>query len=245
MNSLLNLLRRIEESLFLFLGLESTMSQLRRSINELKLDLFEILSSDSWMKGLSENQRSLDWTNTTSFEDDEVVLNLSISNESSHRGNGLLGEIEVSGSIGWISTLSNSIDLLVHLSSMMVSHLTGSSNSPLDSRWMPRSDTSDLSKTSMSLSWELFASESLNDSAESFTFSGSEDINGLEVLKDLVDGDLFLEKRVTELDFILDGSSVNLDLIDISLLSLKVKSVWLSVTDESDNRAILDDFSSD
>ena len=36
-----------------------------------------------------------------------------------------------------------------------------------------------------------------------------------------------------------------MDLIDISLLSLKVKSVWLSVTDESDNRAILDDFSSE
>lgn len=97
----------------------------------------------------------------------------------------------------------------------------------------------------MSLSWELFDSESFDDSAESFTFSGSEDVNGLEVLEDLVDGDFLFEEIITEVNFVFNASTVNLYLIDVGFLGLEVKSLWLSVTDESNNRAILDDFASE
>lgn len=123
----------------------------------------------------------------------------------------------------------------------MITHLTSSSNSPLDSWWMPWSDTSDFSKTSMSLSWKFFTTKSLNNTTESFTFSGTKDINSLKVLKDLVNSNFFLKENISKLNFILNRSSIDLDFINISLFSLKVKSLWLTVTDKSNSSTIFND----
>jgi hypothetical protein len=97
----------------------------------------------------------------------------------------------------------------------------------------------------MSLSGKFFDSESLDDSTESLTLSGTQNIDGLKALEDLIDSDFLLKERISKLNFILDGSSVDLDLIDIGFLSLEVKSLRLSVTDESDNRAVLEDLVSE
>ena len=221
------------------------MTQLGGSINELEIDLLEILSLHSWMKSLPQNKRSLDWSNAAPLNKNEVISDLSISNEASHWSDGLLSEIEIGRGVRGIGALTNPIDLLIHVCSMMVAHLTGSGNGPLDSRGMPRSDTADLSKSSMGLSWQLLASESLDDSAESLTLGGSQDIDGLKALEDLIDGDFLLEERVGEVDLVLDGSSIDLNLIDIGLLDFEVESLWLSVADESDDRAVLDDLVSE
>jgi len=71
--------------------------------------------------------------------------------ESSHGGDLLLSEIEFSGSVVGI-LLSNSVDLLGDLSSVMESALSGSRNSERNSGWMPGSNTGDLSETLVSLS---------------------------------------------------------------------------------------------
>lgn len=73
------------------------------------------------------------------------------------------------------------------------------------------------------------------------TLGGSDDVDHFEVLEDLVHRNLLLEQRETEVNLLLNVSSVDLDFVDIGLLSLEVHLLRLSVADESNNRAVLDD----
>lgn len=50
---------------------------------------------------------------------------------------------------------TNSVDLLVHFGTMMITFLTSSGNCELDTRRMPSSNTSDLSETLVRLSGQL------------------------------------------------------------------------------------------
>lgn len=172
------------------------------------------------MKGLPEDQRPLDGTDAASLEKDEVVPDLSVPDEPSHGSDGFLGQVELCGGVGGIASLTYSVDLLVLFGPVVVSHLTSPGNGPLDPGGMPRSDAADLSESSVGLSGELLAAESLDDSAESFSFGGTEHIDGLEILENLIDCDFLLEETIAELDFVLNGSSVDLDLVDIGLLGL-------------------------
>lgn len=49
----------------------------------------------------------------TDFEHEEVVVDYTVSNETTHRCDGLLGGIKFSGSTCFVTTLSNSENLLV------------------------------------------------------------------------------------------------------------------------------------
>ena len=59
----------------------------------------------------------------------------------------------------------------------MVTQLTTTGNSPLDCRWMPSSDTSDLTDTSVRASLKASDSESLDDTLSSLTSGNSDGIN--------------------------------------------------------------------
>lgn len=72
--------------------------------------------------------------------------------ESSHRGDVLVSQIGVSGSIvhnSGASGFSDSVDLLVHFGSMVVTKLTGSGNGSPDSCGMPGTDATNFSVTSV------------------------------------------------------------------------------------------------
>merc|ERR1712032_1003626 len=99
---------------------------------------------------------------------------------------------------------SDSVDLHVEVSSVEVTLVTDSADSPLDCRWMPGSDTSNLSVTSSGLSWELGDTESLDDSSGSVTSSNTDGVDHLVLREDLSDGDLLLDL----------GSSGGLDVSD-------------------------------
>lgn len=113
------------------------MTQLGGSVNELKNDGLQMLSAGSWMNGLSKNKRSLLGSHTASSDHHKVILDLSVVNESSHRVDVLFGQIELGGGVGGVSSLSDSVDLLIHFGSLMVTELTASSDGPLNSGWMP------------------------------------------------------------------------------------------------------------
>ena len=72
------------------------------------------------------------------------------------------------------------------------------------------------------------------------TFSGTDNVNHFKVLEDLVNRDLLLKERVAKLNFLFDVSSVDLNLVNVGLFGLKIHFLWLSVTDESNNRTVLD-----
>lgn len=163
--------------------------------------------------------------------------------ESSEWGDLLISDILLSGSTVELRSVSDSVDLLVHFSSVVVSQLSGSGNTELDSGWMPSTDTSDLSKTSMGLLLQVSNSESLDNSGDSLTLGNSEDIDHLVLLEDLINLDLLLEKSVGEINLLGNSSSVNLDFDDVVLLLSEVELVHLGVGNDSDDGTVfLDSF---
>ena len=74
-----------------------------------------------------------------------VTLRLALPNKSTSIYLSLLG----------VDTASNTVDLLVHLGTVMVALLTGTSDSELDARRMPSTDTSNLTQTLVSLAGQF------------------------------------------------------------------------------------------
>ena len=82
--------------------------------------------------------------------------------ESTHGVDRLISQIIIGSSIVLhklailhVESITDVVNLLVDLGTVMVTLLTGASDGELDSAWMPGTDTSDLAKTFVSLSWQL------------------------------------------------------------------------------------------
>ena len=111
---------------------------------------------------LSKGKDTLLRSNTTSLDHDEILLNLSVVRESSHGVDGFVGQIVFRGcvvfdqlSVFGVESITDIVDLLVDLCTMMVSLLTSTSNGELDSGRMPCTNTSDLSETLVCLTWQF------------------------------------------------------------------------------------------
>ena len=155
------------------------------------------------------------------------------------RCDGLLVRIELSRSITLISTLANTVNLVVDRSTMMITILTSTSNSPLDVGRMPGTNTSDLSETLVCLSWKLLGSPSACNTGETVTLGDSDNINNLILLEDRVDANWLLEETVSEGNLVSNATSVDLNLHQMSLLLLKRSEADLGVGENTDNSAVL------
>ena len=164
-------------------SLVSTVTELRRGIDPFEFNLLQCSSACVYEHGFAQGHDSLLHARATTFEEDEVVLDRTVANKTTHtmylislhkqlptkerlwnlRSDLLLGDIEFRRCIAFIRSLSDTIDLVVDRGTMMVSVLTSTTNSPLDVGWMPGTDTSDLSKTLVRLSWKLLGTPSACD----------------------------------------------------------------------------------
>lgn len=235
-----------EGSLF-FDGLEATVTLLGGSIDELELDRFEGSSGSLLEEGLSEGDGSLLGSTDTSLDHDEVRLDKTVLNKATNGVDALVGDIGFSGSVvsdflavDGVETSSDSVDLLVDLSSVMVTLLTRSSNGEGDSGWMPGTNTGDLSKTLVSLSGELLGVPSAGDTVVTSTLGDTDNVDHLGLVEDGVDGDLLFEVVGSPVDLLGDVvSTVDLDFDDVSLLLSKRKTLHLGVADGSDGLGVL------
>jgi len=185
--------------------LESSVSQFGRGIDELKVDGFLGDSPDLWEKRSSEHEDSLFGSNDASLDHEEVVSDNSVVGETSHGGDGLVSQIGVGGGVVGVSSsgsFSDSVDLLVHFSSVVVSQLTSSGDVPSNSGRMPGSNTSDFSVTSMGFLLQVFNSESFDDSLESFTFGNSQNITIFVLFENGINSDFFFEKVISKINFL-------------------------------------------
>jgi len=155
------------------------------------------------------------------------------------RSDGLLVRIKLSRSITLISTLANTVNLVVDRGTVMVTVLTGTGNSPLDVGWMPGTNTGDLTETLVCLSRKLLGSPSAGDTGETVTLGDSNDINDLVLLEDGVNANWLLEETVSEGNLVSDATSVDLDLHQMSLLLLKRSEADLGVGENTDDGAVL------
>jgi len=108
--------------------------------------------------------------------------------------------------------ITDSVDLLVDLGPVMVTELTRSRDGEEDVGWMPGTDATDSSETSMSLSWESGDTETLDDTGVTLTTGDTNNIAHLVLGEDLVDLHFLLEFATDEINFLLHGTSIDLDL---------------------------------
>jgi len=212
------------------------------SIDELDLHLLLLPRLGGREDGLSDNNGSLLDTNDTTLDEEEILVDDTVMGESTNRGDVLSDSISLSGSVVLDTsdgTGSNSVDLLVDLSSGMVTQLTTSGDRPLDGSGMPGTDTSDLSETSVSLSVESGDTESLDDTLGTLTLGDSDSVNALVILEDLSDGNLLLELAVGPVDLLGDVASVDLDLHDVRLVLSELELADLGGDENSDDSAVL------
>mmetsp|Transcript_9760 Transcript_9760/g.18348 ORF Transcript_9760/g.18348 Transcript_9760/m.18348 type:complete len:205 (-) Transcript_9760:695-1309(-) len=200
------------------------MSKLGRSIDELDIDGFELFPGTVLHGTLSKNESTLLDSDATSLEHNPVLVDLTIVRKSTHGSNSLLGKIR-SGTAGCsISLLSNTVHLFVELGTVEITVLTSTWNGSRNTCRMPRSNTSHLTKTTVSLTGKTRNSPTSGNSLESLSFGDSNHIHILILGKDRVNGDFFLKQRLGKVNLGLGVSStVNLDLHDVSLFQTKIE----------------------
>jgi len=208
-----------EELVFLLDGLESTMTHLGSGINESQINLLKGSSGLSGKERFSQDENSLLATDTTTFDHKELLIDDTVMWETTHWGDVLVSEIVLGGTVVLATSrggLTDSVDLLVDFSSVMVTELTRSGDGVQNVGWMPGTDATDSSETSMSLSWESGDTESLDDTGITFTSGDTNDVAHFVLGENLVDENILLEFGLDEFDFLLGGTSVDLDLHEVS-----------------------------
>jgi len=169
------------------------VSHFRWGINEFKFDLFKSSSRNLFEERFSECNNSFFGSSNTSFNHNEIVFDDTVVGETSHWGNSFISQISSGSGVVWFSSFGHSVDFFVDFGSVMITQLSGSSNGKSNSSWMPSSDTSDSSITSMGFFLLMFNTESFNDTSNSFTSGNSENINHLIWVENLVSVNLLFE----------------------------------------------------
>lgn len=229
-------------------GLESTVTELGGGIDALEVDLLQVLSLVVNQEWLSEEDWSLSHAHAGSLDHDEVVLDVTVVWEATNWVDALLGQISLGGTVVHVDLAAlglvagaQSVDLLVDFDSVVVAFLTASSNGVTDSRWMPSTNTGDLSETSMRLSRELLGAPSAGYTLSSVTLGDTNAIGVVVLGEDGANADLLFEETLGEVDFIGAGATVDLELDDVGFLLLEWEELHLGVSDESDDLAVLFD----
>ena len=231
-----------KELVLLLEGLEFTVTDLGRGIDELDLDLLGSGVAGLREVALSEDDGSLASTNNTSLNHDEVLIDNTVVGEATKRSDVLINSISLGGSVVLGSTdgtSANSVDLLVELSSAVVAELTGTGDGPLNGSGMPSTDTTDLAETSVGLARKAGDTESLDDTGGSLTTGHTNSVDHLELVEDLTNGDFALELLEAPIDFLSNGATIDLDLEEVSLALAEVQLGELGASEDTDDSAVL------
>jgi len=233
------LLDASEELALLLVGLEASMSDLGGGIDELEGDLFQSGTLGLNEKGLAERDATLLGSHDATLDHEPVLVDLTVVRESSERSNGLLGQIVGGGSVVGLFLLSDLVDLLVDLGTMVVTVLTSARDLELDASRMPSTDTSDLAETTMGLTRETSHTPTSDDTVNSATLGNTDHIDHLVLSENVTNTNLLLKQVLAEVDLGIDGSTVDLNFLHVSLLLAELALVDLGVDQQTHNGAVL------
>ena len=217
------------------------MTELGGGIDELEVEGSGLALGG--VQGLPQGQDPLLGTDGATLKHEPVLGDDTIVRETTEGGDGLLSEIVLSGGIVLLALLTDAVDPLVHLSTVMVSVLTGTGHGVLDTARMPGTDTGNLPETLPGLTGKLGHSPTGGNTLETLTLGDTDNINVLIEGKDIVDLDFLLHEPLTELDLLGHGATVDLDLHNMGLLLAEVQLANLGVGNNTDDRAVLLDAS--
>jgi len=238
-------LGRTKEFVLLLLGLEATVSELGGGIDELEFDLFESGTGGLGDKSLTEGDNSLDGTGDGTLKHDVVFVDDTIVDKSTERSDVLDGKIVLGGSVRvvlatfGVGGLTKTVNLLVHLSTVMVTVLTGAGNGVLHAGRVPGTNTGDLTETSVSLTGKTGNTPTGSNTFVTLTLGNGNGINHVVHGEDGINRDLLFEEVLTPVDLIGNGSTVYLDLHKMGLLLSELHLADLGVGEDADNLAVL------
>jgi hypothetical protein len=229
-------------------GLESTVTEFGGGIDGFQVDLFQIFSFVMGQQWFSENDWSLSDTHAGSLDHDKVVLDFTVVWEASDWIDGFFSQIGFGGTVVHVDLAvfglvagTQSVDLFVDFDSVVVTFLTASGNGVGNSGWMPSTNTSDLSETSVCFSRKFFGTPSAGYTLSSVTLSDTNAIGVVVGFEDGSNSDLLFKETFGEVNFGGGVTSVNLKFDDVSFLLFEWKHFHLGVGDESNNLAVLFD----
>jgi len=228
-----------KELVLLLQGLEAAVTVLRGGVDELDVEWLQVASLGSGDNALPESNRSLAGTANTSLDHNPVLIHLTVVGESSNRGNGLLGQINLSGTALLVSLLADAQHPLVDLSTVVVALLTGACNSGADTGRMPRPDTCDLTETTVSLTRKTGDTPTADHTLSTVSAGGGTDIENFTLAEDGIDCDLLLEEVLGKVNLLGDLPSVELNLKKVSDLLAELQLADLGVGKNAHDLAVL------
>jgi hypothetical protein len=222
------------------------MTKFAAGINELDVDLLQSLPLSVGEERLAECKYPLlDATGGTT-DHNVIVIDFSVMGEASEWGDGLLRQIVLCGGVvlDHLAVLSmdsgsNTVQLLVDLCTVMVTFLTTTGYREGHTGRMPSSNTSYLTQTLVSLTGQLLCVPSGSHTFESLSLCDSDDIDHLVLGKHSIDLDLLLQMLTSPLYFVGYGSTVDLDLHQMSLLLPLLQKLHLGMGNHTDHLAVL------
>jgi hypothetical protein len=236
-----------------------TYTELRRSVDELEVDLLEVPARGVHHQRLTDGHDTLLRARDGALKHEEVVLDDTVVREATHRGDALFGDVGLGRGVTLVTTGADAVDLLVELGTVVVTvygrtsdmngekltssprTLTGTRDGEHDLRRMPSTDTGDLAETLVGLTRKLLGAPTVSDTLETVTLGDGDDVDDLVLLEDGVDLDRLLEETVGVVDLVRDGTTVDLDLHKVRLLLRKAGLADLSVREHANDGAVLAD----
>merc|ERR1711976_1015946 len=176
----------------------------------------------------SEQDWSLSDAHAGSLDHDKVVLDFTVVWEATNWIDGFFGQISLGGTV-------------VEIDSVVVTFLTASSNGVGNSGWMPSTNTSDLSETSVRFSGKFLGTPSAGYTLSSVTLSDTNAVSVVVGGEDFVDWDLLFEETLGEVDLGSGATTVDLELDDMRFLLFEWEECHLGVCAESNSLAVLFD----
>mmetsp|Transcript_10396 Transcript_10396/g.12623 ORF Transcript_10396/g.12623 Transcript_10396/m.12623 type:complete len:212 (-) Transcript_10396:515-1150(-) len=194
------------------------MTELGRGIDELEVNILESHTTGVCKKSLTESNDTLLDTDNTSTYHNPIFIHATIMRKSTHWGNTLFGKISLSRSRFGITFLSNTEDLFVNFSTMMVSILTSTCYGGGYTHWMPCTNTSYLTKTTMSLTWKTGNTPTGDNTFVSVTLGCTKNINIFILSENGVNSNFLFEKSLSEINLCCYITTINLYFHNVSLL---------------------------
>jgi len=228
-----------QELVLLFQSLESAVTVLGRSVDELEVEGLVVRSLGGGDEALAESDSSLAGTRDAALEHDPVLIDLSVVGEATHRGDALLSEIGFGGGRLVVLVGTDAEDALVDLSSVMVALLTGTGHTDRHTSRMPSTNTGDLAEASVGLAGKTSDSPTGNDTGKAVTAVGGTDIDDLSLSEHGCDLHLLLEQATSKVNLGGDITTVHLHLQKVGNFLSELDLADLSVGKDTDDLAVL------
>mmetsp|Transcript_24642 Transcript_24642/g.27318 ORF Transcript_24642/g.27318 Transcript_24642/m.27318 type:complete len:373 (-) Transcript_24642:27-1145(-) len=221
------------------------MSELRRRVDELEVDLLQGGALGLRDQGLAQSDHALVGAHDATLDHQVVLVHLAVVHEAAEGGDGLLGQVRRGGrvvvdcSVLALGSGADAVDLLVDLGTVMVSVLTSAGHAVLDASRVPGTNTSHLAKTTVSLARQPGDSPTGHHTLETVTLRDAKHIDHIVGAEHRVHLDFTLEALVAPSHLLRDASAVHLDLHEVCLLLAQLHFLDLGVSQHANHLAVL------